>query len=60
MKIEKNIKEFSEKELQDEKVIFDFVRKWFEGKVFISSLAEGDNLVMLEEKVMELVREVYL
>ena len=54
------LKELSEKELQDEKVIIDILRKCFEDKEDIVSMAEGDNLEMLVEKVMELVREVYL
>lgn len=60
IEIEKKIKELSEKELQDEKVIIDILRKCFEDKEDIVSMAEGDNLEMLVEKVMELVREVYL
>mgnify|MGYP001046871796 CR=1 FL=1 len=54
------LKELSEKELQDEKVIIDILRKCFEGKEDIASMAEGDNLEMLVEKVMELVRNLYL
>jgi hypothetical protein len=50
----------SEKELQDEKVIIDILRKCFEDKEDIVSMAEGDNLELLAEKVMELVIEVYL
>ena len=60
IEIEKKIKELSEKELQDEKVIIDILRKCFEDKEDIASMAEGDNLELLVEKVMELVREVYL
>ena len=60
IEIEKKIKELSEKELQDEKVIIDILRKCFEGKEDIASMAEGDNLEMLVEKVMELVRNLYL
>ena len=50
----------SEKELQDEKVIIDILRKCFEDKEDIVSMVEGDNLELLVEKVMELVRGVYL
>ena len=50
----------SEKELQDEKVIIDILRKCFEDKEDIASMVEGENLEMLVEKVMELVWEVYL
>ena len=60
IEIEKKIKELSEKELQDEKVIIDILRKCFEDKEDIASMVEGENLEMLVEKVMELVREVYL
>ena len=60
IEIEKKIKELSEKELQDEKVIIDILRKCFEDKEDIVSMAEGDNLELLAEKVMELVIEVYL
>lgn len=60
MAIEKKIKELSEKELQNEKVIIDILRKCFEDKEDIASMAEGDNLEMLVEKVMELVRNLYL
>lgn len=60
IEIEKKIKELSEKELQNEKVIIDILRKCFEDKEDIASMAEGDNLELLVEKVMELVREVYL
>lgn len=58
--IEKKIKELSEKELQDEKVIIDILRKCFEDKEDIVSMIEGDNLELLAEKVMELVIEVYV
>ena len=60
IEIEKKIKELSEKELQNEKVIIDILRKCFEDKEDIASMAEGDNLEMLVEKVMELVRNLYL
>ncbi len=60
IEIEKKIKELSEKELQDEKVIIDILRKCFEDKEDIASMVEGDNLEMLVEKVMELVRNLYL
>ncbi|MEE0295030.1 MAG: hypothetical protein UDT09_11360, partial [Eubacterium sp.] len=60
IEIEKKINELSEKELQDEKIISVILRKCFENKVDIVSMTEGDNLELLVEKVMELVREVYL
>lgn len=60
IEIEKKIKELSEKELQNEKVIIDILRKCFEDKEDIASMVEGGNLEMLVEKVMELVRNLYL
>ena len=42
------------------KVIIDILRKCFEDKEDIASMAEGDNLELLVEKVMELVRNLYL
>ena len=36
------------------------LRKCFKDKEDIASMAEGDNLEMLVEKVMELVRNLYL
>lgn len=56
----KVLSSLSEKELQNEKVIIDILRKCFEDKEDIASMAEGDNLEMLVEKVMELVRNLYL
>ena len=40
IEIEKKIKELSEKELQDEKVIIDILRKCFKDKEDIASMAE--------------------
>ena len=60
IEIEKKIKELSEKELQDEKIIEVILRECFECKEDIEAMAEGDNLEMLVEKVMELVRNLYL
>ena len=60
IEIEKKIKELSEKELQDEKVIIDMLRKCFKDKEDIASMVEGDNLEMLVEKIMELARNLYL
>lgn len=60
IEIEKKIKELSENELQDEKIISVILRKCFEDKEDIASMVEGDNLELLVEKVMELVIEVYL
>lgn len=60
IEIENNIKVLSEQELQDEKVLKVILKKCFEGKEDIYSMAEGKNLEMLAGKVMELVRDVYL
>ena len=60
IEIEKKIKELSEKELQNEKVIIDILRNGFKDKEEIASMAEGDNLEMLVEIVIELIREVYM
>ena len=60
IEIENNIKVLSEQELQDEKVLKVILKKCFEGKEDIDSIAEGKNFEMLLEKVMELVRDVYL
>lgn len=60
IEIEKKIKELSEQELQDEKVLKDVLKKCFENKADIGSMAEGKCLEMLTEKIMELVRDVYL
>ena len=60
IEIEKIIKELSEQELQDETVLRVVMKKCFENKADIGSMAEGKCLDMLAEKVMELVRDVYL
>ena len=60
IEIEKIIKELSEQELQDETVLRVVMKKCFENKADIGSMAEGKCLDMLAEKVMELVSDVYL
>jgi hypothetical protein len=60
IEIEKIIKDLSEQELQDEKILKVVLKKCFENKDDIGSMAEGKCLEMLTEKVMELVKEVYL
>ncbi len=60
IEIEKIIKELTEQELQDETVFRVVMKKCFENKDDIGSMAEGKCLEMLTEKVMELVRDVYL
>ena len=39
---------------------YRYSQEVFEDKEDIASMAEGDNLEMLVEKVMELVRNLYL
>lgn len=60
IEIEKIIKDLSEQELQDKKVLKVLLKKCFENKADIASMVEGQCLEMLTEKVMELVRDVYL
>lgn len=60
IEIEKIIKELSEQELQDETVLRVVMKRCFENKADIDAMAEGKCLEMLTEKVMELVRDVYL
>lgn len=60
IEIEKIIKDLPEQELQDEKVLKNVLEKCFANKADIGSMAKGQCLEMLTEKVMELVRGVYL
>jgi len=60
LKIESMIKELSEQELRDETVVSVVLKKCFEGMVDINSMAEGNNLDKLTDKIMELIREVFL
>lgn len=60
IEIEKNIKNLSERELQDEEIIRFFLKKCFEDEADIDSMTEGRSFDMLVEKVMELIRNVYL
>ena len=60
IEIEKNIKNLSERELQDEEIIRSFLKKCFEDKADIDSMTEGRSFDMLAETVMELIRNVYL
>lgn len=60
IEIEKNIKNLSERELQDEEIIRSFLKKCFEDKADIASMTEGRSLDMLVETVIELIRNVYL
>lgn len=60
IEIEKIIKDLSEQQLQDAKVLRDVLKKCFEGKDDISSMVEGKNLDKLMESVTELIMDVYL
>lgn len=60
IEIEKIIKDLSEKELLDEKVIKVLLVECFKNKADIESMVEGKNLDKLVDKVIKLIREVYL
>ena len=60
IEIEKHIKELSEQELRDETIVKVIVQHCFDDKEDISAMAKGSSLDKLVEKVMELIREVYL
>lgn len=60
IEIEKLIKDLSEAELKDEKVLKEVLKKCIESKSDIKSMTEERFLNMLTDKVMELVRSVYL
>lgn len=58
--IENKIKLLNDTELQDPQTIKMILEKCFEGMKEIESMAQGYNLDKLCERVMELIREVYL
>ena len=60
IEIEKHIKELSEQELMDEAVVKVILLQCFDAKEAISSMANESSLDKLVEKVIELIREVYL
>ena len=60
IEIEKHIKELSEEELRDETIVKVILQHCFDDKEDISAMAKGYSLDKLVEKVMELIREVYL
>lgn len=60
IEIEKHIKELSEQELRDETIVKVILQHCFDDKEDISAMAKGHSLDKLVEKVMELIREVYL
>ena len=60
IEIEKHIKELSEQELRDETIVKVILQHCFDDKEDISAMAKGYSLDKLVDKVMELIREVYL
>lgn len=60
IEIEKIIKDLSEENLKDEKVLKEVLKKCIESKSDIKSMADGRSLDMLTDKIMEFVRDVYL
>lgn len=60
LKIEGVIKDLTEQELRDETAVKVILKKCFEGMNDISSMVEGKSLDKLTNKVMELIRDVYL
>ncbi|MCI9341367.1 MAG: hypothetical protein HFG94_12075 [Dorea sp.] len=60
IEIEKYIKELSEQELRDETIVKVILQYCFDDKKDMSAMAKGNSLDKLVEKVMELIREVYL
>ena len=54
------VKDLSEAELRDEKVFKVVLKKCIESKSDIKPMADGTSLDMLTDKIMELVRDVYL
>lgn len=60
IEIEKIIKDLLEAELKDEKVLKVVLKECIESKSDIKSMADGMSLDMLTDKIMELVRDVYL
>lgn len=58
--IEKVIKGLSEPELRDETIINEVLQKCFRNRDDISFMGMGKSLSRLKEKMMELIREVYL
>ena len=60
IEIEKIIKNLSDDELKNEKVIEDMLKKCIENKDDISSMTKGISFKLLTEKMMELIKGVYL
>lgn len=60
IEIEEIIKDLSEAELRDEKVLKVVLKKCIESKSDIKPMADRKSLDMLTDKIMELVKDVYL
>lgn len=60
LEIEKKIKGLLEQDLRNETVIKAILIQCFEGKSEISAMASGNSLDMIAEKIMEMIRGVYL
>lgn len=58
--IEKQIKLLNDTELQDMQIVKVSLKQCFEGMTEVASMARGHSLDKLCERVMELIREVYL
>lgn len=60
LRIESMIKELSEQELRDEAVVRVVLKNCFEGMDDINLMVEGNNLDKLTDKIMELIRSVFV
>ena len=58
--IEQHIKRLNDAELQDSQIIKVILKQCFEGTTKVDSMAQGNSLDKLCDRVMELIREVYL
>ena len=60
IEIEKIIKNLSEEKLKDEKAMKSLLKECIENKADIKSMAKERYLDMLTDKIMELIKDVYL
>lgn len=60
LNLEKVIKELSDQELKDADIVKNELRKCFEGMNEIIAMVQGQYLNSLAEKIMELIKNVYL
>lgn len=60
IEIEKIIKNLSEQKLKDEKAMKSLLKECIENKADIKSMAKERYLDMLTDKIMELIKDVYL